>query len=195
MSEKNGKEGVDLSRYTVNLSGKDYLTYAGVLAVAHERGLLSIETALLQVPGPDNDHLAIVRAVVTMKDGTRFEELGDASPRNVNARIATALIRMAATRAKGRALRDAVNVGETLAEEIPEGETAMEAPTAPNRPPVASGRGNGRAAEQTTPEGQKRCSVAACGKPLTPAQVTASEHHSPGRLLCPSCRAKVAGTA
>lgn len=108
------------AKYIINLSGKDYPLFAGILSEAHERGLQSIETQLIQIPAEENSHTAIVKAVVRMKDGSYFEDYGDASPRNTSARIATALIRMASTRAKGRALRDAINVGQTMLEELPD---------------------------------------------------------------------------
>src|SRR5437867_3705239 len=87
------------AKFIVNLSGRDYPLYAGILAEAHERGLQAIETELIQIPSSDNDYTAIVKAVVRMKDGSVFEDFGDSNPRNTNARIATALIRMASTRA------------------------------------------------------------------------------------------------
>ena len=119
-------------RYVVNLSGRDYPTYPGILSEAHRRGLGSIETQLIQVPTEENGNVAIVKATVTMYPGLggeefsdrpppfrTFEGYGDASPKNVNPRIASALLRMAETRAKGRALRDAIDCGETMLEELP----------------------------------------------------------------------------
>lgn len=121
--------------YIITLQGEQYCTYRGVLDCAHSLGLEGIRTRLLQVPGPDNDYVAIVEAEVRMKDGRVFTDVADASPRNVSARMANALIRMASTRAKGRALRDAVNIGEALAEELPdvEGEVPVPARVAPAR--------------------------------------------------------------
>jgi hypothetical protein len=109
-------------KFVVNLSGKDYPLWGGILAEAHERGLQSIETQLVQVPSDENGRVAIVKAMVTMKDGARFEEYGDACPENVNQKVKLhlALIRMASTRAKGRALRDACNIGQTMLEELPD---------------------------------------------------------------------------
>lgn len=107
-------------KWIVELQGKAYVLYAGLLAEAHDRGLLSIDTELLQLPAEENAHTAVARAVVTMTDGSRFEEFGDASPRNVAPKLVNALPRMALTRAKGRALRDAVNVGVTMMEELGE---------------------------------------------------------------------------
>lgn len=117
-------------RYIITLNGKDYPLYAGVLNAAHERGIAKISASLVQIPFEENGMVAICEATVEMKDGSVFSEIGDASPRNVNAKIASALIRMAATRAKGRALRDAVNIGQTLFEELPDlqGEPGLLAP-------------------------------------------------------------------
>jgi len=107
-------------QWVVNLQGKSYPLYAGVLDAAHTQGLRGIETTLIQIPSEENGHTAIVKATVLLEGGACFEDYGDASPRNTNAKIATALIRMASTRAKGRALRDAINCGQTLLEELPD---------------------------------------------------------------------------
>jgi predicted amidohydrolase YtcJ len=71
----------------------------------------------LQVPGKENGDVAIVKAVIRTEEG-KFGGIGDASPQNVNRAIAPHLIRMAETRAKARALRDAINVGVTAFEEL-----------------------------------------------------------------------------
>lgn len=107
-------------RFLISLQGKLYPKYEGVLDAAHNEGLKGIETTLIQAPSDENGHTAIVKAAVMMEGGGYFEDYGDASPRNTNAKIATALIRMASTRAKGRALRDAINCGQTLLEELPD---------------------------------------------------------------------------
>ena len=101
----------------IERQGKRFVLYAGLLEEAHSRGLRSIETELLQVPAAENGDVAIVRAVVRMEDG-KFAGIGDASPQNVGRMIAPHLIRMAETRAKARALRDAINVGVTAFEEL-----------------------------------------------------------------------------
>ncbi|HEX2742298.1 MAG TPA: hypothetical protein VHM69_17795 [Rubrobacter sp.] len=103
--------------YMIERQGKRFVLYAGLLEEAHERGLRSIETELLQVPGVENGDVAIARAVVRTEDG-KFSGIGDASPANVNRAIAPHVIRMAETRAKARALRDAINVGVTAFEEL-----------------------------------------------------------------------------
>ena len=103
--------------YMIERQGKRFVLYAGLLEEAHSRGLRSIETELLQVPAKENGEVAIVKAVIRTEEG-KFGGIGDASPQNVNRAIAPHLIRMAETRAKARALRDAINVGVTAFEEL-----------------------------------------------------------------------------
>jgi hypothetical protein len=107
--------------------GKQYVLFAGLLDEAHSRGLRGIDTELVQVPDDSNGSVAIVKATAEMDDGRRFSGIGDASPENVGRNIVPHLIRMAETRAKARALRDAVNVGATALEELSDGD---DAPTA-----------------------------------------------------------------
>jgi hypothetical protein len=112
--------------YMIERQGKRHVLYAGLLDEAHARGLRSIETELLQVPNAENGEVAIARAVVRTEDG-KFTGIGDASAENVGRMIAPHIIRMAETRAKARALRDAINVGVAALEELggdDEGEAA-----------------------------------------------------------------------
>lgn len=103
--------------FFIERQGKRFVLYAGLLEEAHERGLRGIETELLQTPSAENGEVAVVKAAVRTEDG-RFSGIGDASPQNVSRNIAPHLIRMAETRAKARALRDAINVGVTALEEL-----------------------------------------------------------------------------
>ena len=103
--------------YMIDRGGRRFVLYAGLLEEAHARGLRSIETELLQVPGAENSEVAIARAVVRTEEG-KFSGIGDASPQNVGRAIVPHIIRMAETRAKARALRDAINVGVTALEEL-----------------------------------------------------------------------------
>lgn len=103
--------------YIINRQGKDFVLYEGLLDEAHQQGLKRITTTLIQIPHEDNGNLAVVQAEVETDRGT-FGGIGDAGPQNVNRMIVPHLIRMAETRAKARALRDAVNVGVTAVEEL-----------------------------------------------------------------------------
>jgi hypothetical protein len=96
---------------------KEVVTYQGLLSKAHDEGLKKIATTLIQAPSEANREVAIVRAEVETSKGL-FQGYGDASPGNVNTFIVPHLIRMAETRAKARALRDAVNVGIVSREEL-----------------------------------------------------------------------------
>ncbi len=116
----------------ITRQGKQYVLFQGLLDEAHTQGLRGIDTELLQVPDSENGNVAIVKAVCEMEDGRKFSGIGDASPDNVGRNIAPHIIRMAETRAKARALRDAVNVGATALEELSEGDDA---------PPAGSGYG------------------------------------------------------
>lgn len=103
-------------------NGKSFVLYAGLLDLAHERGLKSIVTTLVQIPCEENHRVAICTATAVMGDGVVFTGIGDAAPNNVAPAMQTCLIRMAETRAKARALRDAVNIGTAAMEELgPEG--------------------------------------------------------------------------
>ena len=122
--------------YMIERSGRRFVLYAGLLEEAHARGLRSIETELLQVPGPENGEVAIARAVVRTEEG-KFSGIGDASPANVGKAIQPHIIRMAETRAKARALRDAINVGVTALEEL-DGEPEEFVPVREQQASVAS---------------------------------------------------------
>lgn len=127
--------------FVVERQGKAFVLYAGLLDEAHAQGLKSIRTTLLQIPDESNGNVAICQAEVTTEKGT-FTGLGDASPSNVARLMQCCLIRMAETRAKARAMRDAVNVSAVALEELggePEDyePDVMDAPFAPAAPAAA----------------------------------------------------------
>ena len=105
-------------RFMTNIKGKDFVLYAGVLDLATQKGLLKLEVELLQFPTKENGNEAICRAVAESKTGEVFSDIGDANPNNCHSMIAKHLIRMASTRAKGRALRDMCNIGIACLEEL-----------------------------------------------------------------------------
>jgi predicted nucleic acid-binding Zn finger protein len=105
-------------RFLTNIKGKDFVLYAGVLDLATQKGLLKLEVELLQYPSKENGKEAICHAVAVGKNGEVFADIGDANPNNCHAMITKHLIRMASTRAKGRALRDMCNIGIACLEEL-----------------------------------------------------------------------------
>jgi hypothetical protein len=150
--------------FLITRQGKQYVLYQGLLDEAHSLGLKGIDTDLIQIPDESNGHVAIVKATAEMNDERRFSGIGDASPDNVGRNIAPHIIRMAETRAKARALRDAVNVGATALEELSDGDDAPPAssPRGARPTPIRGGRqGSGSPAqeapaeeEETPPNGQ-----------------------------------------
>lgn len=101
-------------KYMVNIKGTPAVKFAGLLYIAHERGLLSLSA---QWTHNDAD-LSLAHATATFKDGRTFSESGDASPSNVNQMVSNHFRRVALTRAKARVLRDALGVDLVAAEEL-----------------------------------------------------------------------------
>ena len=102
--------------FIITRQGRDYVMYAGLLDAAHRDGLAGIRTTLLQPPSPANGFTAICHAEVTTSRGT-FAALGDADPENAPRPMVNALVRLAETRAKARALADATNIAMPFIEE------------------------------------------------------------------------------
>lgn len=169
--------------FVVNLRGKDFVLYAGVLDVAHQRGIRRLETEVVQLPSEANGRECVVRATLELAGGSVFTDYGDANPTNVNRPIAQHLIRMASTRAKARVLRDATNIGLTALEELgsldeDEGASAPQAsapraaaPAEPARP-ARSARGSDAPRGITVTDAQLRAirSIAR-SKGMTPQAV------------------------
>jgi hypothetical protein len=164
------------SRFVVNISGKLYLRYGGVLAEAIEQGLRSLEVEILQFPSEGNGNTAVCKATAVLeREGIvrTFIEIGDAAPNNCAPMVRTALLRMSATRAKGRALRDAVGHGEALADEI--GGEQEPAPQKTDWTP----------AKEASPLVRDQfCNFENCGIELTPGQAKFSKIRY-GKPTCP----------
>lgn len=155
-------------QFIVERDGRNFVLYAGLLDEAHQQGLESIETELIQIPAPVNGELAIVRAKVVTAHGT-YHGIGDAAPDNVPQEFSTCLIRMAETRAKARALRDAVNIGMAALEELPDtgpSEAKEAREDAGPRPPKEAGQCEDCGKSLTL--SQTQLSVVAFGSPLCP---------------------------
>jgi hypothetical protein len=103
-------------QFITQIHGKDFVQYAGLLALAHERGLVNLSAHFLSVEGD----LALAEATAEFQDGKVFMECADATPANVNSKAKPHYARMALTRAKARALRDALNISMCSVEEMAE---------------------------------------------------------------------------
>ena len=104
-------------RFIIQLQGKNYVTYEGLLDQAHQLGLESIKVDVVQLPDETNNMTAVCRAAAKTGDKT-FIDFGDASPDSVGQHLVPHILRMASTRAKARALRDMTNIGITAIEEL-----------------------------------------------------------------------------
>jgi hypothetical protein len=112
------KTKTDLTKYIVSVQGKDFITFAGLLAEAHSQGLIAIETNMLNT---DIKSPIFKASVVIQAEGSQpksFSGYGDACAENVAPMVKKALIRMAETRAVARALRFACNIDMAALEEL-----------------------------------------------------------------------------
>jgi len=105
-------------RFIIQIEGNEFCKYQGLLDLGHQKGILSIEVELLQLPTKDNGNFVICKATVISKTGETYTDIGDASPENCNARVAKHLCRIASTRSIARALRSFTNIGMTCLEEL-----------------------------------------------------------------------------
>ena len=104
--------GVD-PRHIVLIQGKPFVKFAGILALAHQRGLQA-----LTVDWTHNEaELSLAHEVAVFPFGT-FAESGDATPTNVNHKVAPHFRRCALTRAAARCLRLALGLDMVVVEEL-----------------------------------------------------------------------------
>jgi hypothetical protein len=123
MSATNHKAGgfiltTTYSAGTSKESSTDSVLYSGLLALCHDEGIKSLDVEIVQYPNDSNGFTAVAKSRLEFQDGRRFGEIGDANKGNVKPNIAPHFIRMAATRAKARAMRDAVNIAVVCEEEL-----------------------------------------------------------------------------
>jgi hypothetical protein len=105
-------------RFIIKIENKDFVQYAGLLDLGHQKGISQIEVDPIQLPTQDNGNFAICKATVISKTGDSYTDIGDCSPQNCNSKVSRHLLRMASTRAIARALRSFTNIGMTCLEEL-----------------------------------------------------------------------------
>jgi hypothetical protein len=105
-------------RFIIKIENKDFVQYAGLLDLGHQKGIAQIEVEPIQLPNQDNGNFAICKAMVVSKNGESFTDLGDATPQNCSSKVSKHLLRLASTRAIARALRSFTNIGMTCLEEL-----------------------------------------------------------------------------
>ncbi|HSX81974.1 MAG TPA: hypothetical protein VLQ80_25855 [Candidatus Saccharimonadia bacterium] len=115
-SETVAPVGID-PRFVVEIQGKPFVQVAGLLALAHARGLQSLTTTFTY----NDADLAIAQSTAVFSFGS-FTDVGDASPSNTNPKVRAHFRRVAATRATARALRLALNIDMCSLDELTEQE-------------------------------------------------------------------------
>ncbi len=149
-----------------SIEGRDFVTYQGLLDLAHQRGLTRIEVEIVQSPTAENQLTAIVKALAETKTGEKFSDVGDADPRNTNSKVSKHLLRMASTRAKARCLRDLSNVGIACLEEISDFDEVIGENNNQSNVRQLRKRSNEKGANQTATHGNQ--------------QQTANQNNTPG---------------
>ena len=131
-------------RWIMQIDGKEFVKYPGLLDLGHQKGISSIEVDIVQMPTKENGNFAVCRATVMSKIGETFIDIGDANPNNCSSIVVKHLLRLASTRSIARALRSYTNVGMTALEEladfndaIPEARRTAQAPQPKTKPKAA----------------------------------------------------------
>jgi hypothetical protein len=101
------------AHYLQLLQGKPFIKYVGLLQMAHEDGLQSLTEEWTS----NEPELSLAHATATFADGRVFAGSGDSTPQNAK-NIGLAWRRMSLTRAKARALRDALSIDMCSVEEM-----------------------------------------------------------------------------
>ena len=134
--------------HIIRIDGKPYVKYAGLLEAAHRSGLKDLQVKLIQSPNRDNGYTAVCEATAVIKTRSRektYIEIGDANPSSIgDSRLSVHAIRIAATRAKARALRDALRISICSVEELALGGPQ---PAASDAPATAQNQSQDKATE------------------------------------------------
>ena len=101
-------------QFVIQLHGKSFVLYAGLLAAAHRQKLVELTARFVSV----TSEMAVAEATAIFEDGRKFSEAAEATPANVGAQVRPHFARLALVRAKARALRDALNIGMCTVEEL-----------------------------------------------------------------------------
>ena len=115
-------QGKETTSDIIDIKGKSFMTYEGLLKKAHTKGHFSMIITESFVSEDMTKAWCKVR-LTAPTDGSysnlqTFDGFGSSTPENTGAMTQTHPVEMAHTRAKGRALRDYLNIGQTMAEEL-----------------------------------------------------------------------------
>lgn len=117
------------NKFVINIGkgGAEAIKVDGLIALAHEKGIKSMKTKIIQFPSQENQFTCIASTTVIGYDWNpatkqieevEFEDFADANPNNCTAMTKASYIRMASTRSVGRALRKYTNIDMVCSDEI-----------------------------------------------------------------------------
>jgi len=102
--------------HVCRLQGKEFVLLSGLLTLAHENGLESLDATMIEHdPG---EKVAVFRCLASGSRGS-FSGHGDASPDNLSRNMVPSYIRMAETRSIARSLRFYLGIGMCARDELP----------------------------------------------------------------------------
>lgn len=107
-------EAAILQAHSVEIHGTQTIRYAGLLLVAHQRGLLTLTEEWVD----NTAELSLAKATALFRDGSTWQAMADATPQNVLPTVKPHFRRVALTRAKARCLRDALGIDLVSTEEL-----------------------------------------------------------------------------
>lgn len=116
-------------KFIVNIGkgGTEAIKVDGLIALAHEKGLKSMKTKIIQFPSQENQWTCIASTTVVGYDWNpitdqveevEYEDFADANANNCTTMTKASYIRMASTRSVGRALRKYTNIDMVCSDEI-----------------------------------------------------------------------------
>jgi len=82
-----------IAKWVKHIHGKEFIQYAGLLAIAHEHGLTELAAEFISV----TPELALAAAHAFFADGRKFWDAGDATPMNVHQQVRAHFPRVALT--------------------------------------------------------------------------------------------------
>ena len=106
-----GKRGIP-AHFLQQIQGQTFIKYAGLLQLAHNRGLQELRATWTL----NAEALSLAHAIAVFPFGT-FEECGDSTPES-GRRVGVHWRRMSLTRAKARCLRDGLGIDVCSLEEM-----------------------------------------------------------------------------
>ena len=101
----------------IKLQGREYCLFPGLLQLAHENGLHSINTEVIHLDVPGQE--CFMKCTITGSRGT-YDAHGDSTPANTTKNMRSSFARLCETRTIARALRLYLGTGLTCSSELPD---------------------------------------------------------------------------